>query len=175
MKRAFLIFWKSYRSAVIKLLAIAVIVLFYRCPAKEIFGIDCPGCGLTRACLSALRFDLKAAFEYHPLFWLFGAGLFYLVFYEQIKRRFKISGRVELSVLLISAKSFLTYSPSAALAVKVVAGSNVQIRHNAKTNDKTFFIVFLPHKNFLIEKDNFSQIKIQFHFIPKFTRCQGTI
>ena len=108
VKRAFLIFWKNYRSAIIKIFAIVLIVLFYRCPANKIFGIDCPGCGLTRACLSALRFDFKSAFEYHPLFWLFGAGLLYFVFYEQIKRRVKIKGKIELVVLLCSAALFVT-------------------------------------------------------------------
>ena len=32
-------------------------------------GIPCPGCGLSRAWLSALRLDLSAAFRYHPMFW----------------------------------------------------------------------------------------------------------
>ncbi|MBR2460441.1 MAG: DUF2752 domain-containing protein [Clostridia bacterium] len=31
-------------------------------------GIPCPGCGLTRATLSALRGDIATAFAYHPLF-----------------------------------------------------------------------------------------------------------
>ena len=107
MKRAILSFWKNYGSAIIKILCIAAIVLFYRCPAKKLFGIDCPGCGLTRACLSALRLDFASAFEYHPLFWLFGGGLFYFIFYEQIKRRVKISGKIELTVLLLSALLFV--------------------------------------------------------------------
>jgi hypothetical protein len=38
------------------------------CVFKRIFGLPCPGCGLTRAILCLLRFDLKNAFFYHPLF-----------------------------------------------------------------------------------------------------------
>lgn len=38
------------------------------CPIKFITGISCLGCGMTRAWLSLLRFDLAAAFYYHPLF-----------------------------------------------------------------------------------------------------------
>ena len=30
--------------------------------------IKCPGCGMTRACESLLRLDLKSAFYYHPAF-----------------------------------------------------------------------------------------------------------
>ena len=37
------------------------------CPIKSFFGISCPGCGMSRACLSALRLDFEAAFYYHPL------------------------------------------------------------------------------------------------------------
>lgn len=107
LKRAILSFWKNYGSAIIKIFAIALIVLFYRCPAKKIFGIDCPGCGLTRACLSALRLDFKSAFEYHPLFWLFGAVLLYFIFYEQIKKRFKINPRMEIGTLIAVAVIFV--------------------------------------------------------------------
>ena len=37
------------------------------CPIKYISGISCAGCGMTRACISALRLDLSSAFAYHPL------------------------------------------------------------------------------------------------------------
>ena len=39
------------------------------CPILAVTGIPCPGCGLTRACLAALRLDLAAAFSYHFMFW----------------------------------------------------------------------------------------------------------
>ena len=59
--------------------AMIAIILFYffmsmifniGCPILWITGISCAGCGMTRAWLSVLRLDLKAAFYYHPLFWL---------------------------------------------------------------------------------------------------------
>ena len=59
--------------------AVLAVALFYgalqlagiTCPIKYITGISCPGCGMTRAWLSLLlRGDLKAAFHYHPLFWI---------------------------------------------------------------------------------------------------------
>ena len=64
--------------------AILAVVLFYgvlqlvgiTCPIKYITGISCPGCGMTRAWLSLLlRRDLKAAFLYHPLFWILIPGV----------------------------------------------------------------------------------------------------
>ena len=39
-----------------------------QCPIRWFFGVPCPGCGLTRAHLAALRLDFAAAFAYHPLF-----------------------------------------------------------------------------------------------------------
>jgi hypothetical protein len=40
------------------------------CLFKRLVGRPCPGCGLTRASLSALRGDWRGAFRWHPLFWL---------------------------------------------------------------------------------------------------------
>lgn len=37
------------------------------CPIKFLTGISCPGCGMTRALVSALRLDFRQAFSYHPL------------------------------------------------------------------------------------------------------------
>jgi hypothetical protein len=37
------------------------------CPLAGVFGIPCPGCGLTRATLAFVRGDLRQAFTFHPL------------------------------------------------------------------------------------------------------------
>lgn len=42
--------------------------IFYNCPLYFMFGIPCPGCGMTRAFISLLKFDISQAFYYHPLF-----------------------------------------------------------------------------------------------------------
>jgi len=33
-------------------------------------GLPCPACGLTRAFLALVRFDVPGAFTYHPLFFI---------------------------------------------------------------------------------------------------------
>ena len=40
------------------------------CVFHATIGLPCPGCGLTRALLAALRGDLAGAWQMHPLFWL---------------------------------------------------------------------------------------------------------
>lgn len=40
---------------------------FTICPFANLFGQPCPGCGMTRAILALLRFDLSASSEYHPM------------------------------------------------------------------------------------------------------------
>ena len=61
------------------LLLFTVISKFYKCPMYNYFGMCCAGCGMTRACLSALRLDFAQAFEYHPLFFVAIPSVLYLV------------------------------------------------------------------------------------------------
>lgn len=72
MKNTIKQLWTTHKTTVTALAAIAVIylVLFalgITCPIKYITGVSCPGCGMSRACFAALRFDFAAAFAYHPL------------------------------------------------------------------------------------------------------------
>ena len=59
------------RAAGLAVLALAAILILgmggVPCPIRTVTGVSCPGCGMTRACVCALRLDLAAAFRYHPL------------------------------------------------------------------------------------------------------------
>ena len=50
------------------------------CLIRAIFGIPCPGCGMTRAVLSLLSFDLPQALAYHPLVLLTPLICLYVLF-----------------------------------------------------------------------------------------------
>lgn len=52
------------------LLLVAVFILDVGCPIRRLTGIPCPGCGMTRACLAAVRLDFAEAFRMHPLWFL---------------------------------------------------------------------------------------------------------
>ena len=75
--------------------SLAAIILFYlvieslgvTCPILYLTGISCAGCGMSRAWLSLLRWDLAAAFAYHPLFWLPVPAAVVLMFRRRIPER----------------------------------------------------------------------------------------
>lgn len=43
------------------------------CPYRNLFGVACPGCGMSRATAHLLSGNVEAAFTYHPLVPLFVA------------------------------------------------------------------------------------------------------
>ena len=47
--------------------SITVAFVLWRCPIAELFGVPCPGCGLTRALLALARGDVAGAVRLHPL------------------------------------------------------------------------------------------------------------
>ena len=61
----------KYKGLIGLAVGVALYALFLQisgihCPIKYLLGISCPGCGMTRALLAALRLDLAAAFGYNP-------------------------------------------------------------------------------------------------------------
>jgi Protein of unknown function (DUF2752) len=51
------------------------------CMSRRIFGIDCPGCGMTRCFISLAHGDLRSAWTYNPAgLWLFAIMAFQIPF-----------------------------------------------------------------------------------------------
>lgn len=65
---------KELKNKLILTFLYTIILIIFRllkvpCIFKHFLGIECIGCGMTRAVLSALNFDFKTAFMYHSMFW----------------------------------------------------------------------------------------------------------
>ena len=68
-------FWNEFKSYIVAFVAIFALViamwmLNIPCSIKYVAGISCAGCGMSRAILSALKFDFASAFAYHPLWFI---------------------------------------------------------------------------------------------------------
>lgn len=65
----------------------AAVLLLYRCPFKLLTGLDCPGCGLSRALLCLLHLDFYGALRCHPLSILIYGELLIAAFFQYIVQK----------------------------------------------------------------------------------------
>lgn len=65
----FAVSWKRVATAFLPIAAFGVILLLDvpLCPMRVVFGVPCPGCGLTRATLAMGHLDFGAMLRFHPL------------------------------------------------------------------------------------------------------------
>ena len=116
---------KSHRRIEVVTSVAAVVVLYVilesfgvTCPIKYITGISCAGCGMSRAWIALLHFNIHDAFKYHPLFFLPPVVVIVMLLKSKINIKFyKIFIKI-----VDKAKSFwyyryanlkITYSPVA--------------------------------------------------------------
>lgn len=86
------------------LLALGVLILT-GCPIRRLFGVPCPGCGLTRAWVCFLKGQWEPAMEYHPLF-LAAPAVLFLALYGGPPRK-ESFGRLRQLLLMILSLLFL--------------------------------------------------------------------
>lgn len=100
------------------------------CPIKYLTGISCPGCGMTRAMLSAIQLDFHKAFYFHPMWWSLPLLAFTWLFTEAnliTKRTFKIIlGLFLITFILVYAyrmydgtDTIVTAAPRSGLIAKI--------------------------------------------------------
>ena len=78
---------RALRILVIHILTAVVLIWVWRCPFYFLFGIPCPGCGITRACLALLGGSVAEAFYWNPMFLPAGAAFLYAIHREKIPVR----------------------------------------------------------------------------------------
>ena len=78
------------------------------CLSQLIFGLPCPGCGLTRATLAFLSLDFQRAFQMHPLLILAWVDIALVATLIVTKKREKITFAF-LSVSLIAFLGVYAY------------------------------------------------------------------
>lgn len=63
--------WKTKLLVTLGYLGVVFVFYIFELPCifKALFGVACPGCGMSRAMFSVLKLDFVAAFAYHPMFW----------------------------------------------------------------------------------------------------------
>lgn len=109
-------------------LALALSVLGIGCPIKFVTGVSCPGCGMTRAWLSALSLRFDEALSYHPLYWLLIPALFLGLEYNRLPRRLaNVLAIVMICALLITWFVRLALPDEWELAHGITVGETVGI------------------------------------------------
>ncbi|MDR1018052.1 MAG: DUF2752 domain-containing protein [Lachnospiraceae bacterium] len=94
MKNGFKMMWVDLKK--INPFLFAIIILYFvglnvffdtGCLFKALFGIPCPGCGLTRAGMSLFLLDFKGAWEYNPIIYPVIFFIALLIIYRYFLKR----------------------------------------------------------------------------------------
>ncbi len=96
---------KDKLVAIATVLVVAIILWVFKAPCifKALFNIECIGCGMTRALLSAIKLDFVSAFSYHKMFWSLPILVLYFLFDGKVFKN-KI---INITVLLLIGIGFL--------------------------------------------------------------------
>ena len=120
---------KRIKITVIAAAVILILLLTVKCPIRFLTGISCPVCGMTRACVSALKLNFKLAFSYHPLWVTVPFVFLYFYFAELLPKKlskFILYGFITLFLSVYFWRLFLLNDPvivpdlSEGIAAKIV-------------------------------------------------------
>lgn len=107
MKKVFLRMKKDMKENWVGLTAVAVCLILLEmvtgeiCPMQLLFGLPCPGCGLTRAGFLVLTGHFGKAFSMHPFIYVFFAGLMYVFWQRYVKGKKEIPYGIPLLLFVI--------------------------------------------------------------------------
>lgn len=83
--------------------------VYINCPIKEITGLYCPGCGITRMLQAILQLNFYQAFRYNPL--LFISLPFFIFFTIEgiITKKDPLYNKIPNKILITIIKIFIIY------------------------------------------------------------------
>jgi len=106
-------------------------LLHIGCPIKAFTGISCPGCGMTRAVVAALRFHFKDAFYYHPLFLLTPLMFLLFLFDEFVPSKIKkVSWTIIIIAFIIVYFYRLLLTDSTVTTIDIRSGIVLKLLHH---------------------------------------------
>ena len=99
------------------------------CPILKLIGISCPGCGMTRALISAVQFKFTDAFHFHPLWLLFliFALIFTILYIFEKKRVFNVFLFILVILFLITYVYRLLFSDNTVVIINIEKGLIYQV------------------------------------------------
>lgn len=88
-------------------IALLIFVVDVYCPLETIFGIPCPGCGMSTALYYVLRLDFATAIYFHPMvlvciLYFMGIGIVYLKYHTFQVKIVKIFTIIFVGLLIIT-------------------------------------------------------------------------
>lgn len=110
---------------------ITILIIFFGCPLRRIFGISCAGCGMVRATAALLTGDIQAAFHCHPCVFLL-PGIIYLIFYcKRRPRKIKIAAFITVAFIF-----------NIVYAARLISGNDIVTPDFANSALKDIFDIF---------------------------------
>ena len=93
------------------------------CPLRFFTGISCPGCGMTRAVLSAIRLNFPMALHFHPLVFLVPLMFIIYLFGYRLKPQYVKSFWIIITVLFIGVYIYrLTFAYNDIVSIDINNG-----------------------------------------------------
>ena len=120
---------KSHRRIEVITSVAAVVVLYVilesfgvTCPIKYITGISCAGCGMSRAWISLLHFNIHDAFMYHPLFFLPPVVVIAMLFKSKINIKFY---KIFMFTMFIGDGNVVVFEPQNNIVFRIIRKLNL--------------------------------------------------
>lgn len=106
-------------------------LLHFGCPIKGFTGISCPGCGMTRATISALLLHFKDAFYFHPLFPITPIMFLLFLFDGYVPVKIKKTAWIIIILLFLFVYFYrLFFTENAVVSIDIWSGLVLKLLHN---------------------------------------------